>query len=308
MKQLPSHSIDAKGIGDHNSISNGPDDGANGNLRRLFWNSMGHSTTQEAVNNFLSRLPLSVTEEAFKGAGNLNLGGHGNEGFLETGSGQHGQQDYKTNYMTDWNKFIWDPICSALKSKNFPILYIYSCHTGAGERGADFLFELAKTIGKPAAGRTGFLYSNNQKFWFEDRSVWQVATPDTRPTPISAPTPHFAEVEMENFTIEAEGKEVAISADAVLSVTVSSAIKRAIPLSKDLIRPLFSVLFGSDAHTLPGAPSAMITSKIEISFALPSGGQENRTFVVFNDRLVVDQVGQLAYYVRPGFVSFVSSL
>lgn len=106
MKIIPTHEIGISGIGDYNSISNGPDNGANGNLRRIFWKSMGHSTTTEAKNNFLSRPLTKDADPNVNNAENLNIGGHGNNGFLETGCGQTGPQDYKTNYLSAWNSYI----------------------------------------------------------------------------------------------------------------------------------------------------------------------------------------------------------
>lgn len=312
MKSLPVHEIGISGIGDHNSISSGPDDGANGNLRRLFWNSMGHSTTTEAVNNFLSRLGVAATDPGITNAGNLNIGGHGNNGFLETGCGQHGTQDYRTNYLSDWNQYIWGPVFSPLSKKNFPILYIYSCHTGAGARGADFLYALAKVIGKPVAGRTGFLYSTSQKLWFEDGSVWQVATPETRPNPIEPPTPHFSEDSLDNFALDSDGARISPASVKSISITAAAAgpslTSRTVRINNDAFPALFASLFGSEPLQLPGAPSALVTLQVEIVFDLADGHEERRSIKVFNDRLAVDQTTGFGYHVRPSLTALVAGM
>lgn len=311
MKMVSAYPIGISGIGDHNSISSGPDDGANSNLRRIFWSSMGHSTTDEAVNNFLSR--LGGLSAVATGAGNLNLGGHGNEGLVETGCGQHGNMDYKTNYLTTWNKPWWNAAVTKLNGKSFPILYIYSCHTGAGEAGADFLFELAKTIGKPAAARTGFTYSNVKELWFEANSVWQVATPDARPTPIPAPTPHFtAELEMNSISLTEKGRTIVWDVSNIVRINIKRgamypAGQQHVSIAKELFGPLIAALFGSEPYELPGKPSAVITAIVEIVASIDKK-EEVRTFSVYNDRLAVDTASQFAYFVRPDFRQLIAAL
>ena len=310
MKQIPAHEISISGIGDHNSISTGPDDGANANLRAIFWKSMGHSTFAEAKNNFLSRLFINEPDANIANAGNLNIGGHGNSGFLETGAGQHGQQDYRTNVLMAWSSYIWGPVLSELQAKNFPILYIYSCHSGAGESGADFLFELAKAIGRPVGGRTGFLYSNNQRLWFENGSVWQVATPDTRPNPIEAPTPHFSELPVESFLSEEKGSAIGVPDIKTIVITIPGHPQplKTTTASQDVHPAIISALFASEPYTVPGAPAAMITATAEITFKHPNGGEEKRIFNVYNGRLTIDQTSGLAYYASPNLDQLIRSL
>lgn len=296
------YELSDKGIGDHNTVSSGPDSGANAYMAKAFWNCMRHATTENAVNNWLSRIKSSIdmkTEIELFGAGNLNIGGHGNEGFLETGCGQSGNYDYKTNYVTTWNIYYHKPYLIKLKNKGFPIIYIYSCHTGAGEMGADFLFMLAQIIGKPVAGRTGFTYSNNQgKIWFENGSVWQVATPSQRPTPINAPTPHYTKNKILEFS---DGKVFKIiELDKITEFQVERFFignhSQPINLIKDneINQNLLMDFFSSEPFQIDGSLFALLTGKLTIK-VISDEIIEVYHFDVYNDKIVADKYGNYYY-------------
>lgn len=308
------YSLVDKGIGDNNTVSNGPDNGANNNMGRAFWQCLRHSTTEQAVNNWLSRIKTTINpdnEIELFGNGNLNIGGHGNEGFLETGYGQNGTPDWTTNFLATWNEFAWKSILERLKGKNFPIIYIYSCHSGAGERGADFLFQLARIIGRPVAGRTGFTYSNNRpQVWFENGSVWQVATPDRRPTPINAPTPHFNKLDM---LLLSDGKSmIKIELNQIVDVRISklfiqtNVLTRQLNINNELNKALLKDFFASEPFSIDGQFSAMKTGKVEIVVKINSG-EETLLFDLYNDRIIGDQFGNY-YYVNSNINSVMQSI
>lgn len=288
-----------KNIGNHNTVSSGPDNGANDNMGRLFWNCMRHSTTEQAINNWLGRLGgrLSTNEEIERnGNGSLVIGGHGNEGFLETGSGQNGQTDYRTNFLATWNKFIWDAFFQRLRPKNFPVIYIYSCHSGAGTAGAEFLYQLALSTGHPVAGRTGFVYSNNQNIWFENGSVWQVATPDRKPDPIASPTPHFTSPAA--IILNKDKKQITLKDEDVIELKV---IKTAITnvdqqqntvFPKDISKAVTKDLFGSTPFKIGGELMAVVTHKVYLK--LKTDKEFVLEFNIYNNRLIGDGEGN--YY------------
>nr|WP_152029974.1 hypothetical protein [Pseudomonas sp. LPH1] len=194
---------EVNGIGEHNSVSDGPDNGANNCMSGRFWSCMRHGSTAQAVSNYLGRLKVTDSsspsfegyskEDAviFKGAGNLNIGGHGNEGLLETGVGQNGPFDIG-KYILTWNQSVWESEFQKLRPKNFTMMSIYSCHTGAGADGARLLWMMANSLQRAVRGRTGLTYCGSNGITFEKGSVWQVASPGpTMPNPIPAPTPHL---------------------------------------------------------------------------------------------------------------------
>lgn len=296
------YEIGIKGLGDHNTISSGPDNGFNNNVAKWFWKDMRHSTTEQAVNNWLSRIPKNLKPESeieLFGAGNLNIGGHGNEGQLETGYGQTGQYNYKTNFLGTWNEIYWRPFIEKLKGKKFPIIYIYSCHSGAGQRGADFLFQLARVTGKPVAGRTGYTYSNSKpRVWFEKGSVWQVALPDRKPAPINAPTPHFTKLKTLMFS---DGNTFSsIDLDSISKVSLSKtnlftniSVNRT-NTPNELNKELLKDFFASEPFTIDGELSAMITGELIVTIST-NKGDKNFEFDLYNDRIIGDKHGNYYY-------------
>jgi hypothetical protein len=305
------YDIGISGVGDHNSISSGRDDGANRNLACGFWKSVRHATTKQSVDNFLKKLGASVVPEdidAATGSGALNLGGHGNEGFLTVGCGQHDPQDYKTNYMASWNRPYWEPHFKRLAGKNFPWLRIWSCHSGAGQSGADFLFEIAKVIGKPVMGNTGFLYSNSKcKIWMENGAVWQVATPTNKPKPIDSPTPHLTVAPQPMQNIFQIG-EAEIPLDKIESISLEFFSHENPPRTealtdKEVAGSILEELITSPQFDLPGAPAAFKTCKLSLK-----SSKGEITLDVFNDRLIVDVKSETAIYVGSHLSSLISGL
>lgn len=292
----------AKGLGDHNTVSSGPDNGFNNNVAKWFWKQMRHSTTEQAVNNWLSRIPKNINTEneiELFGSGNLNIGGHGNEGQLETGYGQNGQYDYRTNFLGTWNEFYWRPFLEKLKGKKFPIIYIYSCHSGAGQRGADFLYQLARVTGKPVAGRTGFTYANSRpQVWFEKGSVWQVALPDRKPDPIEAPTPHFSKLDMLLFSNGKTFLSIELSQVTKVSLTKTSLFSspnvRQVNTPDELNKELLKDFFASEPFEIDGQFSAMKTGELIVAVTTDKG-EEKYEFDLYNDRLVGDKYGNYYY-------------
>ena len=189
------------GIGAKNTISSGPDDGTNNLLASHFWQPKRHATTQEATTNGLSIVSLAGASST----GELNVGGHGNEGILETGMGQTGPFD-NGRIILNWNEYAWGPELDRIKASSVTQVSIWSCHTGAGQEGADLLFAMAKRCGRAVRAGTGFLYSNAKETWWENGSVWQVATPANKPNPIPAPSPHSIMADPLKF--EVNGQEV----------------------------------------------------------------------------------------------------
>lgn len=294
------------GIGNYITVSAGADNGANNCMASKMWQAARHSTTKQAVDNLLAKIPARI---AVAGQGNCWIGGHGNEGLLETGCGQ-GSGDYKTQYVMTWNEAYWGPEFDRLKNKNFIMTYIFSCHTGAGDQGADVLWQLAKRTGRPAAGRTGFTYCGNS-ITFEGGSVWQVATPDARPTPIKAPTEHLTIMSRATTILIPQGGVLRPLEPAdIRSVSIrrrgmdgrmgpSSNVSR----SDQRYEILLSTLFVYGPARLPGDPTAMMTATVTI---VTRGGTV--TAEIYNDRLVRFEGTDIAYYAASDVAGMLSAL
>ena len=290
----------ASGIGERNTVSNGPDNGSNNMMASHFWNVKRHGSTVEAIDNALINVSITATPKSpttFNSPGGCNIGGHGNEGLLETGMGQTGP--FNVNQLIySYNESTWGPQLERLIPTPITMISIWSCHTGAGSDGAQLLFAMAKRAGRAVRGRTGFTYNNSQQTWFENGSVWQVATPDYEPNPIAAPSPHnviFSEVPMfqgamqeyqTSDIIEVQLIQVGLGQKSMLTQTID----------KLDAQTVVEMLFIGPALEMDATVSGMITANVSIKF--DSG--EILEFVIYNDRLAVNHAYATAYYLKGG--------
>lgn len=169
----------ATGIGERNTVSTGvdvdPNTHTNDCLASHFANCMRHGTTAQAIDNILGA-----------NGGGVNIGGHGDAGFLETGGGQAGPfPNDKCIYFYD--EIDWGPQFDRLQGAPITTISIWSCHVGAEQDGADLLFEMAKRCQRTVRAGTGFLYCSQQDVHWQAGAVWQVATPIVKPAPIPRP-------------------------------------------------------------------------------------------------------------------------
>lgn len=289
---------ESSGIGEHNSIAvHVPgDNNANNCLASRFYQPMRHGTTVEAVNNFENRLNGK--------AGHLNISGHGAPGLFETGSGQSGWDENKQ--ISLWNSDIWMPVFSRLKGKQFPILTIFSCSTGANDAGANLLWEMAKTLGVPVRARTG-LTSCNGGITFQSGSTWQTATPSVRPVPITE-TPHPI-VQLMNKKLFFNNNEIISTDDSnkirTCKVFIANGISEELSV-KDAQR-VAQIIFNESVQAFSGELLAFITQRFEFEF---DENDEHRIIEVdvYNDSIAVVKATSSMYFLPPNFKLHFSQL
>lgn len=301
LSEIASAAFSASGIGEKNTVSNGPDDGANPCQANHWWRVMRHGSTAEAVSNILNAPLISFDPPApaleiapgLASTGAANIVGHGNEGQLETGMGQTGPFD-NAKIILNWNEWAWGPELDKIKTSGVTYVSIWACHPGAGPDGAEFVYRLAKRCDRAVRAGTGFLYCNRQKIWWENGSVWQVGTPNHKPDPIAAPTPHFL-----TMAVQLEDGEEIVGAESVVSVRIDQRVRLRDAVGTmnfdEREAPWFvEQLFRSEPIDLSdvGIP-AMVTAMLAVRFK--SGGEE--TFTVYNDRLARNQRTGTAYYI-----------
>lgn len=275
------------GIGAKNTISNGPDDGTLNLMTSHFAAPMRHGTTQQAIANGLNG-PSNT--------GELNIGGHGNTGVFETGTGQNGPFDVN-KWIATWTDYIWGPELDKIKPSTVTQISIWSCHTGEGQEGADLLFEMAQRCGRAVRAGTGFLYSNNQSTWWENGSVWQVATPTNKPAPIPAPSTHPLMLKG-SIIFECNGEEYGIS--DVIEIRVGyRGNSRKTSLLKAFrgadVQSILKAIFFSPPVEIPEGISAMKTGSIQLIFR----NDQALELTVLNDRLAVNFRTKTGYYIKP---------
>ena len=226
--------------------------------------------------------------------------------FATTGCGQTGQQDFKTNVMATWNEPWWGVDFAKLKGQKFTILTFWTCHTGAGEEGADFLYAVAKRIGLPARGNTGWLHSNSKcEVWREQGAQWQVATPDNRPPAIPSPTTHFPltrdkAVAFEGGDMIDPGKSTKFTLSRRDVVDRGKYVEIAVP--EEIQRQIISDIARSVELELPGRTLGYFSHMIRI--AQEDGRQLE--FGIVNGRMIVDSGETRGIMIPPSLKMFLN--
>lgn len=297
--------IEAEGleIAGATSISSGPDNGFLDLAAGHFHRPTRHRTSRAAFGNLIEN-PTKARR--------VNLSGHGFDGFIETGMGQTGPADPQA-YLTVW---LLEPIAdllSRLGTRDFTIFSIYSCHTGAGSQGADFLFRLATLLNKPVRGRTGFTYASSEDISYEPNSLWQVALPGVRPVPIEAPSPHLFITDGNMIELIINDGRVQFDPDRIIKATVSHTPLQTqrstiLELDKDDASQLAVLCFASPGFRLPGLPSAMVTSTIEFQIESDSRDLGTIQLELLNNRMVRDVNSGYFYYTSISIGQYIRGL
>lgn len=274
-----------KGLGKHNTVSNGADNGANNCMAGKFQNCMRHGTTEQMVNNLVGRLNSKIQ--------NCNIGGHGYDGLLETGAGQSGYGGDKKMFV--WNQYQWEPFLEKLKPYPFEILTIFSCYTGAGEDGADFLHNIAKVINKPVRARTGLTSCGSRSgITFESGSQWQLATPTHRPNPIPRTGTFLNPKATSIMEIERNNVISTLDVNNVLSIKITTNTNEE-PKSIIHNRPdVTSMLLASPKMNIEGELLALCMYKMSIETKIK--GLELLELDILGDRIAYDKISQTYYY------------
>jgi hypothetical protein len=302
IKDIAHQAFSNPGVGEKNTISNGPDDGTNNCQTSHWWNPMRHGSTGQLVDNVLSahvtgpysEVPKLQLATGIMSTGGANVVGHGNDGVLETGMGQNGA--YDTNkILLVWNETSWGPQFDRINSSGITYISIWSCHTGAGQDGADLLYGLARHSGRAVRAGTGFLYCNSQSFWWENGSQWQVATPTNKPAPIQAPSPHFVG---QNLMLELGGRPIKPNEVESLEIThvgINRARVGHFTYTKQAAQSILSSLILSPPIDFTSSSvAAMVTAHLVVSLSDKSVIKLD----VYNDRLAIEEKTRTGFYIR----------
>jgi len=267
------------------SVSEGPDAGGDECLAGVFQNSTRHRSTREAVNKLKPRTGNS--EER------LNIVGHGDPGYLETGSG--GERPRSGKFIGIQNIGEWDSMLQELKDKKFSELRIYSCSTGAGDRGAKLLCKIAELTGKKVSARTGltFCCKRDNRIFYQKGSEWQTALPgEGCPTPIEeTPCNNFRMESRKIFFGGLEHTPQERNANIIRSVEIFSYSEESpepklYTYRRKIARRLGPVIFNATGKSSACEVLGVVTKKID--FTLHVGGkEEKKTVKVYNDLISV---------------------
>jgi hypothetical protein len=241
----------------------------------------GNLTTEEAANNLLA------CEGAAPRA--ANIVGHGAEGDIDTGKAL-GQ------CITNDNVHEWTPLMEGLDGK-ISELFLFGCTVGAGDDGADLLYEIATVISAPVSAPTGLIYCDAAGvFTLEPGAVWQTATPAARPAPIDPPV-HGQAAPMNNTSGAAPS-----GASSPLQVLSASYTRKGDkgPESDHLSEALAQEVLWSQPFTPKGEPGAKVTGHLHVEIVL-NGKRQKLSLLVHNHVLLKDAKTATYYHATPKF-------
>jgi hypothetical protein len=230
--------------------------------------------------------------------------GHGNEGVINTSGGQtwpSGNPDHSIALTPDLNfESTWAPLMKSLNGR-IGQLVLLACDTGAGQPGADLLFELARCVNCPVLAPTGKVDFAHAKPSLEAGSKWQSAQPQhPKPSPIPPPTP--PEVSWQALMLlSSTGNETTIPRSAVRLVTYRPIAARGKQRqSEDMVfrgddrsRIITSVRF--DEPMKSSSIGGIVTAELTLEFD-QAAASTSRQFRVYNDRFLLDLEAENVYY------------
>lgn len=278
------------GVGERNTVSSGrdvkPEDHANDQLASSFVNCMRHDTTIKAVDDMLTAVGQGI-----------NIGGHGDVGFLETGAGQGGPFP-DGQCIHSYNQVSWGPQLDRIANAAIVTISIWSCHVGAEDDGADLLYAMAKRAQHAVRAGTGYLFSDAQGKHWQNGSVWQVATPTSRPAPITRPPgntivaraqhPRVIPTPNGSFRLDeiAEVRVEAVASNRSFTAGIREISGQA---AAEFVGHLF---VGSPMDFRGISVTALATATIVVR----STGGDEVTFTVLNGGLAIDRATDTGFY------------
>jgi hypothetical protein len=166
---------------------------------------------------------------------------------------------------------------------------------------------MADSIKKPVRGPTGVVYCGPDSAYLQSYSEWQLATPGNKPVPKDGPPkPPDLVVPLKEYSHWPVNKDK-IYRVTILRFTLRSERRAELAFEGDEARSILRFCFGSLGFSPRGLPAARITAIVKIQLDR-NGETVVRQFVVYGDRLVVDEETKLYYYASPGFRTLLASL
>jgi hypothetical protein len=226
----------------------------------------------------------------------VTLVGHGARGRILTGSGDIDTTD-SAKFIDLSNQTAWktelSPIANQLTS-----LTLLSCDTGAGADGANLLQQLATTLNVTVQAPTGLVWleSGDTDPFLEECAKWQKATPGVLPHAIALPRVSQPDSFMTTLILRGVDR-VQITDVVSLQLYATTSVESPLIQSwSDREAQMAATYVEFDQPFEPGGlPAAIVTGMLVLTFKRATGN-EQRSFRVYNQRLVQDMTYEETFY------------
>jgi hypothetical protein len=278
----------AKTFGQPLTLESGPDDGFLACAAPVLRPNFVNKDTDEAFRNLGLKANASSVGV---------VTGHGHAGLLCTGGGN--QCNTAGTMMGLFNRPAWEQAAAKLLNQ-FSAVLLLGCSVGAGQEGADFLFEVAKVINMPVAAPTHWVWCEPGKISLDKDAHWQQATPQNKPKVIPRPAAKPDPPGKKAYGLSIEGKPVQVAASAVKvtdfkAMLFTGGLMVLRPAPAGTASQMLQFIDFENPLINPGVPAAMVTATIDLDVRI-NDRLTRKTFKVYNDELVQDSAQRGVYY------------
>jgi hypothetical protein len=220
--------------------------------------------------------------------------GHGDMGIIATGGGK--VPSGPSQYIAVSNESTWTGPLAALKGQ-ITDLYLYGCQVGAGNDGAQLLFDMAKIVNATVWGPASTIYCDSKgNFTLDPKGVWQSATPAAKPNPIEPPVLGGVEDMSDEAHIYVQGNKLVLPIESRSDATYApQGPTAAVTPSADIAGALADEVQWSAPFTPPGEPSGLITGRLKVTFGR-GDRPVRKSFLVYSHTLLADEDEKGIYY------------
>lgn len=268
-------------------------------IKRRYTTHHLHGTRAEALNNCLHER-----------GGASNIVGFGSEGIIVTGTGDEKHESstfLSINNATEWKS----DLKLLMVRESVTTLTLCACHTGAGQKGAQLVYDLATALNATVRAPTGLVFFDlyAKEFSLECNAEWQEASPSlTRPAAIASPTFYPAPFDahqvllmtaagprwFDRRSITSVRMQPRAARDTVHTLSTVPATPQAWPEEQvDFPLRYFALAEPFESHAVP---LSIATSTLTLTFKSSNDSEEQRTMRVLEDGLLQDVRFPNIYY------------
>ncbi len=221
--------------------------------------------------------------------------GHGDMGIIATGGGQ--TPSGSSQYIAVSNELSWTTALGALKGQ-ITDLYLYGCQVGAGDDGAQLLFDMAKIVNATVWAPTSLIYCDGQgNFTLDKGGQWQKATAAGKPATIEPPILLGADAMPNEARLHLLGNQITLPIEQLAGATYTPMGPNGTqaPADPDTAGALTHEVDWGHPITPGGEPNGLITGRLEVVFGHGKRPLK-KSFLVYSHALIGDEDEDGVYY------------
>jgi hypothetical protein len=222
------------------------------------------------------------------------VSGHGNEGFICTGNGNHCRA--LSVFVADSNEMQWTASAKKIDGM-FDELMLLSCDTGAEGEGASLLYDIAVLIHRPVIAPTYLVWCGGGKVWLDKAAEWQRATDVGVPAVKHKPHATYEVPKIYKLRIASGWAKVPAGNQTVHAFSYASGRTGSVfvPIDSDLANDLAKRINFAAPFTPGGVPAAVVTAMVTLEINTKTL-HFRRQLLIYSDDVVQDAKYRDVFY------------